>query len=67
MKTHDLTTCSLLRVLSVAAGVLVISIGAARAADYPTTVLADHPSAYYRFEETAAGPAKVTYNGNLSI
>jgi hypothetical protein len=52
MKTHDLKTCSLPRVLFAAAGALVISTGAARAADYPTTILGDNPSAYYRFEET---------------
>jgi hypothetical protein len=57
MKTHDLTTCSLLRVLFAGAGTLVLSIGAARAADYPTTILNDNPSAYYRLEETSGSIA----------
>jgi len=57
MKIKDLTTGALLRVLSAAAGALVLSTGAALAADYPTTVLADNPSAYYRFEETNGSPA----------
>jgi len=64
MKTHDLTTCSLLRVLSAAAGVLVISIGAARAADYPSTIIADSPSAYYRLEETSGNGSAADSSGN---
>lgn len=32
-------------------------VGAARAADYPTTILADHPLAYYRLEETSGTTA----------
>lgn len=53
MKTHERKTCSPLRALSAAAGALALFSGAARAADYPTTILADKPSAYYRFEETS--------------
>jgi hypothetical protein len=57
MKTCALKTSSLLRSLSLAAGALVISIGAAQAADYPTTILGDDPSAYYRFEELSGSTA----------
>lgn len=32
---------------------LLLGIHAASAADYPTTILADHPIAYYRLEETS--------------
>ncbi|HEV2693967.1 MAG TPA: LamG-like jellyroll fold domain-containing protein [Verrucomicrobiae bacterium] len=32
---------------------LLLGIRAAGAADYPTTILADHPLAYYRLEETS--------------
>jgi hypothetical protein len=50
-------TCSLLRRLSVAAAAFAMPIGAAQAADYPTTILADNPIAYYRLEETSGTTA----------
>ncbi|MGA2751281.1 MAG: LamG-like jellyroll fold domain-containing protein [Verrucomicrobiota bacterium] len=51
MKSIQLMTGSLLRRPIVAATALVIAAGAAKAADYPTTILGDNPVAYYRFEE----------------
>jgi hypothetical protein len=57
MKTRKLTACLLLRGLSVTAVALVFSNQAAKAADYPTTILADNPSVYYRFEELSGGTA----------
>ncbi len=57
MKTHDLITSSLLRVLSAAAGALFVSTAAAQTPTYPATILGDSPSAYYRFEETSGGTA----------
>lgn len=35
-----------------AAALLLSCLGTARALDYPTTILGDHPAAYYRMEET---------------
>src|SRR5580658_777528 len=57
MKTRELMTCALLRRLSAAMAVLVLSMGAAwtasaQATNYPATILSNNPSAYYRFEET---------------
>jgi hypothetical protein len=56
MKTRKVTTCSLLRRFSASAAALVISLGAAQSAsaqatNYPATILADHPIAYYQLEE----------------
>lgn len=72
---HPLTTRALLCGLSATAAAL-LPIGAAWAADYPTTILNDHPSAYYRFEETSGAtandsstndvPATIFYNGEGS-
>jgi len=36
-----------------AAALFLCCLGTARAVDYPTTILADQPAAYYRMEETA--------------
>src|ERR1700677_2090692 len=73
MKTRELTTYSLLRRLSGAAALLFLGLGGVKAADYPTTILKDNPSAYYRFEETNGSiandsstndvPATINYNG----
>jgi hypothetical protein len=41
-----------LKLLALATGLVAPGLNSARA-DYPSTVLADHPSAYYRLEETA--------------
>ena len=51
MKQFKLTTGWLLRRSLLAAVVLVSMYGAVKAADYPSTVLADNPVLYYRFEE----------------
>jgi hypothetical protein len=45
------------KVLPVAAALAFFGVRAASAADYPTTILADHPSAYYRLEETSGSTA----------
>ena len=39
-------------------------VGTARAADYPTTILADKPSAYYRFEELPGSTTAADSSGN---
>jgi hypothetical protein len=56
--------------------VLGLSVAQAAAADYPTTILGDHPSAYYRLEETSGTvaadssvngiPATYTYNSAMT-
>ncbi len=70
MKTHELTTCSLLRGLSAAAVALVFSIVAAQTAsaqatNYSGTVLADGPVAYYQLQELPGAGTAVdsTTNG----
>ncbi len=52
MNIRDLTNYMLPQRLSVAAAALFLSLTATQAQNYPATVLADKPSAYYRFEET---------------
>ena len=39
-------------------------IRTAGAADYPTTILADHPVAYYRLEEPNGSPTVADSSGN---
>lgn len=58
MKTKNVIPCSLLRALSAAAGVAAVLLAAALPAragapgtNYPSVILGDKPSAYYRFEE----------------
>lgn len=46
----NLTPLALQRRLLIAAA-LVVAGASAQASDYPTTILADHPAAYYRLEE----------------
>ncbi|HEV2210025.1 MAG TPA: hypothetical protein VG167_14685 [Verrucomicrobiae bacterium] len=56
--------------------VLGLSVAEAAAADYPTTILGDNPSAYYRLEETSGTvaadasvngvPATYTYNSAMT-
>jgi hypothetical protein len=45
------------KVLPFAAAFVFFGIRAASAADYPTTILADNPSVYYRLEETSGTTA----------
>jgi hypothetical protein len=45
------------KLLPFAAAFAFLGIRAASAADYPTTILADHPIAYYRLEETSGSTA----------
>jgi hypothetical protein len=44
-------------VLPFAAAFILLGLRAVSAADYPTTILGDNPSAYYRFEETSGATA----------
>ncbi len=47
------------------AAVLVLAgVRTAAAADYPTTILADHPVAYYRLEEASGSPTVADSSGN---
>lgn len=57
MKSTNHLTPSIFKSLSLAATFTLLGVAAANAADYPTTVLADHPSVYYRFEEISGGTA----------
>lgn len=52
--------------LPFAAAFVLLGLRPASAADYPTTILADHPVAYYRLEESngSATVADSTGNGN---
>jgi len=70
MKTHELTTCSLLRRLSVSAAALVISLGAvqtasAQSTNYPATILSNNPVAYYQLQELQSATTAIdsTTNG----
>jgi len=51
---------------SAVASILVLAPAAAKAADYPTTILGDNPSAYYRFEETSGTTAADASVNNVS-
>ncbi len=59
MKTTRKPTMRSLRAVSAAASVLswLVATAAVNAADYPTTILNDHPSVYYRLEETSGSTA----------
>lgn len=73
MNSRELMSSSLLRRFSGAGALLLLAVGAVKAADYPSTITNDNPSAYYRFEETSGGtandsstndvPATIVYNG----
>ena len=57
--------------LPFAAALVLSGVRAASAADYPTTILADHPVAYYRLEEangslTVADSTANGFNGNVT-
>jgi Concanavalin A-like lectin/glucanases superfamily len=47
-----------------AAGLALLSVRTASAVDYPTTILGDHPVAYYRLEEANASPTAADSSGN---
>jgi hypothetical protein len=66
MKTRELTTYSLLRCLCGAAALLFLALSGVKAADYPTTILKDNPSAYYRFEETSGSIANDSSTNDIS-
>src|SRR5215472_15281421 len=46
------------------AALIAASIRSASAADYPTTILADHPVAYYRLEEPNGSTTASDSSGN---
>lgn len=52
-----------IRLLSSAGACVFVSL-AAQGADYPTTVLGDHPTAYYRLEELPGDVTAVDSSGN---
>ncbi|HEX4120514.1 MAG TPA: LamG domain-containing protein [Verrucomicrobiae bacterium] len=52
MKSIELTTCSFLRRPPALAAALFFAVGAAYAADYPSTITNDNPVVYYRFEDS---------------
>jgi hypothetical protein len=70
------TVLSALALPCLAASVILLAAVPSRATDYPSTILADHPSAYYRFEETSGTaandsstndvPATIHPNGELT-
>jgi len=49
---------------AVASALFLFAAAGANAADYPTTVLMDHPSAYYRLEELPGASIAVDSSGN---
>jgi hypothetical protein len=51
MKSHKKVTTWKKQLLPLVAALLLSGVRTVSAADYPTTILADNPSAYYRFEE----------------
>jgi len=51
MKSTSKTTTWKTKLLPFAALLALAGVRTAGAVDYPSTILADHPSAYYRFEE----------------
>ncbi len=52
------------KILPLLAASTLYFCGSAGAADYPTTVLADHPVAYYRLEESAGASVATDSSGN---
>ena len=52
------------KMLPFAAVLVLAGVRTAGAVDYPTTILADHPVAYYRLEETNGSPTAADSSGN---
>ena len=52
------------QLLPFAAALVLAGVRTANAADYPTTILADHPSAYYRLEELSGATIAVDSSVN---
>jgi len=52
------------KMLPFAAAVALLGVRAASAADYPTTILNDHPVAYYRLEEPSGSSTVADSSGN---
>ena len=57
MKSTTLFNACQRRILTLAAAFALAGIRAVNAADYPTTILADNPLAFYRLDETSGGTA----------
>ena len=53
--------------LPFAAAFVLLGMRLASAADYPTTILADHPVAYYRLEEPNGSATVTDSSGNGNI
>src|SRR5664279_453080 len=64
MKLLTQSTMKLLRPFTCAVSLILIGLPAANAVDYPTTVLADHPVAYYRLEEANGSSTVADSSGN---
>ena len=64
MKLPNETSLLKHRWLPCAAAFALLGLRAASAADYPTTILADQPAAYYRLEEPAGSTVAVDATGN---
>lgn len=64
MKTIRKLTIWKKQTLPFAVALLFSGVGAAHATDYPTTILADHPSAYYRFEELSGATTAIDSSVN---
>lgn len=52
------------KMLPFAAAIALLGVRAASAADYPTTILNDHPVAYYRLEEPSGSSTVADSSGN---
>jgi Concanavalin A-like lectin/glucanases superfamily len=57
-------TMSKFKLLPFAAALVLTGIRTAQAADYPTTILADNPSAYYRLEEASGATTAIDATAN---
>ena len=64
MKSKKQITLCKQKLLPFAAAMLMFGVRPASAADYPTTILADHPVAYYRLEEPSGSATVADSSGN---
>src|SRR6267378_4416657 len=64
MKSTKKPTLWKTKLLPLVAVLLMAGVRTAGAVDYPTTILADHPSAYYRLEELPGATTAVDSSVN---
>jgi Concanavalin A-like lectin/glucanases superfamily len=64
MKSTRKTTIWKMKLLPFTAMLVLAGVRTAAAADYPTTILADNPSAYYRLEEASGASTAVDATAN---